>query len=148
METRLPADFREFLRLLKAHEVRYLVVGGYAVAYHGYPRATQDLDVWVSTDRSNADRVSSTIKEFGFSPDLTAEQLISETDNVIRMGHPPMRIDILTAVTGVKFDQCYESRIVDTIDGVEVNLISLRDLKRNKQASGRHRDLDDLEKLP
>ena len=144
----LPADFREFLKLLNANEVQYLLVGGYAVAYHGYPRATADMDIWIQVEPLNARRLVDALKKFGFnSPDLSVD-LFLEEEKVVRMGVPPIRIEILTSISGVTFEECFQSRITDELDGIEVNLISLPHLKANKKASGRHKDLDDLENLP
>ncbi len=126
---------------------RYLLIGGYAVAYYGYPRPTADMDVWVAIHPSNAERITRTLREFGFStPDLD-ESLFLEAGNVIRMGHPPMRLEILTAIDGVDFKSAFKNRCVDQIDGQTVNLISLKDLKINKRAAGRPKDMDDLAKL-
>ena len=145
---KLPHDFKEFLKLLNANGVRYLLVGGYAVAYHGYPRATADMDIWIEVDPSNASKLVAALKEFGFnSPDLSVD-LFLEKEKVVRMGVPPIRIEILTSISGVTFEECFQSRITDELDGIEVNLISLPHLKANKEASGRHKDLDDLENLP
>ena len=145
---RLPPDFKEFLRLLNAHQVEYLLIGGYAVGYHGYPRATADMDIWVAVALENAGRIVAALKEFGFDvPELSPELFLQE-GRIIRMGVPPIRIEIVTTISGVSFDQCYAERVVDVLDGVEVNLISLRHLKANKRASGRHKDLSDLEYLP
>lgn len=145
---RLPDDFKEFLRLLDDHDVRYLIVGGYAVGFHGYPRSTGDMDVWVETTPENADRLVDVLKEFGFDvPDLEPG-LFLESDRVIRMGHPPLRIELLTSVSGVSFSKSFRTRVQDTIEGVPVCFIGLEKLKENKQASGRHKDLDDLEHLP
>ena len=146
MEIRLPPDFREFLRLLHAHRVDYMLIGGYAVGYHGYPRATNDMDIWIAAHSDNAARMVAVLREFGFDPpELSPELFLS--DNIIRMGYPPIRIEITTMISGVRFDACYAARIMDVLDGIEVSLINLDDLKRNKQASGRHKDLDDLEHL-
>lgn len=145
---RLPPDFKEFLQLLNAHQIKYLLIGGYAVGYHGYPRATVDMDIWVAIHPQNAARIVAALKEFGFDlPDLD-DSLFLEEGKVIRMGMPPMRLEILTSISGVIFEACYAERIVDIIDGVEVNLISLHHLKQNKLASGRYKDLNDLENLP
>jgi hypothetical protein len=123
-------------------------VGGYAVAWHGFPRATGDMDVWVAVDASNAARLVDAVREFGFDlPDLTPE-LFLRPDRIIRMGVPPLRLEILTGIDGVTFDECYASRQSVIIDGVEVDVIALDDLKRNKRAAGRHNDLNDLENLP
>jgi predicted nucleotidyltransferase len=144
----LPRDFKEFLRLLHAHHVEYLLIGGYAVNYYGYPRATADMDIWIAVHPANADRVVATLREFGFDlPDLSAE-LFLRSWQIIRLGVPPVRIEISTTISGVEFAACYARRAEDTLDGVLVSLISLEDLKRNKKAAGRHQDLADLEHLP
>jgi hypothetical protein len=144
----LPPDFKEFLRLLNAREVEYLLIGGYAVGYHGYPRATADMDIWVAMHAANADRIVAVLKEFGFElPELSPELFLKEWQ-IIRLGTPPVRIEIATTISGVNFSDCYARRVVDVLDGAQVNLISLNDLKANKKASGRHQDLADLEKLP
>lgn len=148
MVIELPRDFSEFLRLLNDREVRYLVIGGYAVGYHGYPRATNDLDVWIAIAPDNAARVVEALEDFGFgSAELTTDLFLKE-DSIIRMGLPPMRIEILTTISGVSFETCYQDRVEGIFGGTEVTLISLDDLKRNKRASGRYKDLDDLEHLP
>ncbi len=148
MEIGLPKDFKEFLSLLHAQGVEYLLIGGYAVGYYGYPRATNDIDIWVAMHPDNAERMVSVMREFGFStPDLSTN-LFLQDQNIVRMGRPPMRIEVITAISGVSFDECYAERVVDTIDNIEVNLISLKHLKINKKASGRYKDLDDLEHLP
>ena len=144
---RQPPDFKEFLRLLEGNEVEYLLIGGYAVGFHGYPRATVDMDIWVATTPDNAPRVVTVLKEFGFDvPELSPELFLTE-DQVIRMGMPPVRLEILTSISGVTFEECFAERVVGELDGVPVNLISLRHLKLNKRASGRNKDLNDLENL-
>lgn len=144
----LPADFKEFLRLLNVHHVDYLLIGGYAVGYHGYPRATADMDIWIALERANADRVVAALKEFGFdSPELSPE-LFLRPWQIIRLGMPPVRIEIATTISGVDFADCYAARVEDVLDGVPVHLISLTHLKINKRASGRHQDLADLDELP
>lgn len=144
----LPADFREFLKLLNAHRVKYLLIGGYAVAYHGYPRATADMDIWIEVDPANAKKIVGTLKDFGFDlPDLSTE-LFEETEKIVRMGIPPIRIEIMTSISGVEFQECYDARMIVELDGIRVSVISLPFLKANKKASGRHKDFDDLENLP
>ena len=144
----LPADFKEFLKLLNANGVEYLLIGGYAVGYHGYPRATNDIDIWIAMNQENAGKITRSLKEFGFDmPDLTPE-LFLQKDRMVRLGLPPMRIEVLVEISGVQFKECYEERVDDVIDGIPVKLISLRHLKINKKASGRYKDLDDLEHLP
>ncbi|RME49979.1 MAG: hypothetical protein D6795_10860 [Deltaproteobacteria bacterium] len=144
----LVPDFKNFLKLLHSHRVEYLLIGGYAVGYYGYPRSTGDMDIWISVNPENAKKMVSVLEHFGFSvPNLSAE-LFLEENRVIRMGVPPIRIEILTTISGVTFEECYRERVSGEIDGIEVNLISLEHLKMNKKASGRHKDLDDLEHLP
>ena len=144
----LPADFRDFLSLLNAHGVEYLLIGGYAVGYHGYPRATVDLDVWIARTPDNAQRTVAALHEFGFTDPVLTPGLFLEQDRIVRMGVPPFRIEIATTISGVEFDDCYRSRIDAVIDGVAVPVIDLASLRRNKQAAGRNKDLDDLEHLP
>jgi len=145
---RLPPDFKEFLKLLKDHKVRYLLIGGYAVGYHGYVRATVDMDIWVAIHPDNAERIVSVLKEFGFDLPELSPQLFLKEKQIIRMGIPPLRLEIATSISGVEFDGCYEARVVEELDGVEVDLIDLKHLKLNKKASGRLKDLSDLENLP
>ena len=148
MDLRLPPDFKEFLKLLKEHDVRYLLIGGYAVGYHGYPRATEDLDIWVAIHAENAQKLVSVLRDFGFDdPDLKPE-LFLQKPKIVRMGFPPMRLEITTSISGVDSDECYVERIIDELDGVEVKVIDLKNLKKNKKASGRTKDIADLEQLP
>ena len=134
--------------MLNAHKVEYLVIGGYAVGYHGYPRATADMDIWVAVHPANADRIVAVLKEFGFDlPDLSPDLFLREWQ-IIRLGVPPVRIEIATTISGVDFEECYGGRVEGTLDGVAVHVIDLEHLKRNKKASGRHQDLADLEHLP
>jgi hypothetical protein len=147
MALELPKDFKEFLRLLRAHGVEYLLIGGWAVGYHGYPRATDDLDVWIAIAPANAARVVDVLKEFGFDvPELSADLFLQE-DRIVRMGVEPVRIEISTTISGVSFHECYRERLETTLDGEPVSLINLSDLKINKSASGRAKDLADLDNL-
>ena len=148
MDLVLADDFKEFLRLLTVHQVEYLTIGGYAVSFHGYPRATMDLDIWVKMTPGNADRLQQVLGDFGFSVPALDRNLFLVEDKIIRMGTPPLRIEILTTIAGVSFEDCFTNRITAMVDGVSVNMISLADLKTNKKASGRHKDLSDLEYLP
>jgi predicted nucleotidyltransferase len=144
----LPPDFKDFLKLLNDHQVEYLLIGGYAVGYHGYPRATADMDIWIAIHPQNADKLLSALKSFGFDlPELSADLFLHE-DKIVRMGVPPIRIEIMTTISGVNFKECFAERVVDTLDGVVVNLIDLKHLIINKRASGRHKDLNDVENLP
>jgi hypothetical protein len=145
---RLPRDFRDFLSLLSAHEVKYLLIGGYAVGFHGYPRATADMDIWVSRTDENAQKLVSVLEEFGFRDAASARQALTQAGQVIRMGVPPLRIELVTSISGVDFDACHAERSESVIDDVRVSILSLADLKRNKKAAGRLKDLADLEELP
>ena len=145
---RLPQDFREFLQLLRPHHVEYLMIGGYAVVYHGYPRATGDIDVWFAVNPQNAGRLIEALTEFGFATAQLSTDLFLQEKQIIRMGIPPFRIELVTSISGVNFEQCYARRVTQLIDGVEVDIIALEDLKANKKASGRLKDLNDLEHLP
>lgn len=143
----LAPDFKEFLRSLNARGVEYLLVGGYAVGYHGYPRATNDLDVWIAASRTNAANVAAALQDFGFSASDVNPEIFRQQDRIFRIGIPPMRIELLTGVSGLAFARAYQNRLEVDFDGVEVSLISLEDLKANKRASGRLKDLADLEEL-
>ena len=143
-----PQDFSEFLKLLNAHRVEYLLIGGFAVALHGYPRATADMDVWVARHRENAEKLVLCLREFGFdTPNLNPE-LFDDPNRIVRMGEAPLRIEILTDIDGVNFEDCASRAIHQTGAGEIIPIISLDDLKANKRASGRAKDLDDLENLP
>jgi hypothetical protein len=144
----LPDDFKEFLKLLASNGVEYLLIGGYAVNIYGYVRTTNDMDVWINVHPENAAGVVRTLRQFGFAPAQLTPELFLTPDNVIRMGLPPLRIEILTSVSGVEFDACYKERQMIQIDDLLVPVISLPRLKENKAASGRAKDLADLENLP
>jgi len=144
----LPPDFKDFLQLLNSEKVEYLLVGGYAVGYYGYPRATGDMDIWVAATRQNAERIARVLREFGFAAETVSPELFLEKGRIVRMGVPPLRIELLTGASGVDFSECYSDRKRDVIDGVEVSLISLEHLKLNKKAAARAKDLNDLENLP
>ena len=143
----LPNDFKELLQLLNLKKIEYLVVGGYAVAFYGHPRSTGDMDIWVALTENNAKKIVEALKEFGFNVAELNEKLFLEKENNIRMRNPPLQIEILTSIDGVDFPKCYRNKKTETINYVEINFISLEDLKKNKKASGRHQDLADLEKL-
>ena len=143
----LSKDFKEFIELLNVHSVRYLVVGGYAVAFHGYPRYTKDLDVWIELSPENADNVIKALEEFGFGSLGIKPDDFLESDQIIQLGYPPNRIDILTTLKKIKFEDCFKERIEIEIEGVKINFIDLENLKRNKRATGRPQDLADAENL-
>jgi predicted nucleotidyltransferase len=143
----LPTDFKEFLKLLNSNQVEYLLIGGYAVGYHGYPRATADMDIWIAINPENGEKIVRVLKEFGFDLPELSPDLFQQEDKVIRMGIPPMRIELITSIDGVSFTDCYKYKVEDEIDGVKANIIDLEHLKINKKASGRYKDLNDLEHL-
>lgn len=143
----LSKDFKEFVALLKEHGAEYMIVGGYAVGVHGYPRYTGDLDIWLNPSKANAVQVLKAIDDFGFgSFKLTVADLTKE-GNVIQFGQPPLRIDLLTSIDGVTFDDCYANRKEVTFDGLTMHFIGYHDLVKNKRTTGRHRDLDDIENM-
>jgi hypothetical protein len=144
----LPPDFKDFLQLLNSEKVEYLLVGGYAVGFYGYPRATGDLDVWVAANESNAQKVVTVLQRFGFSATTLSPKFFNKSDQVFRMGVQPISIDIITTASGVAFAECYARRNMQTLDGVQAPLIHIDDLKQNKKSSGRPKDLDDLQNLP
>jgi hypothetical protein len=143
----LGKDFRDLLELLNRHQVRYLVVGGFAVAVHGTPRYTKDLDIWVEVSAENAGRIIAALDEFGFaSLGLRAEDFL-DPDVVIQLGYEPNRIDFLTKLTGVEFAEAYPARTSITLGELEVPLIDRTSLIANKRALGRPHDLDDARGL-
>ncbi len=142
---RLPRDFSEFLKLLNSKTAKYLLVGGYAVNYYGYSRSTGDLDIWIGLGPENAEVVCSALREFGF---LSANpKMLSTPNQIIRMGVPPLRLEILTSISGVDFGECYGRRAQVDVDGLAIPVIRLEDLRINKRAAGRAKDLADLEEL-
>jgi len=147
-EQALPSEFKEFLKLLNEAEVQYLLIGGYAVGYHGYPRATADMDIWVAVSSDNASKLVSVFQQFGMENEGLTTGLFQERDKIFRIGVPPMRIEVFTDIDGVTFGDCYAARITAKIDGQLVHVISREHLRANKMASGRYKDLDDLENLP
>jgi predicted nucleotidyltransferase len=147
MAKQLPDDFREFLKLCNQKRVRYLLIGGYAVGHYGYPRATADMDVWIEQSPENAAKMVAALVAFGFGVAELSADLFLETGKIIRMGRPPLRLEILNDISGVTFADCYASRKRVKIDGIRVDVIGLEDLKKNKAAAGRLKDLDDLEHL-
>jgi len=143
----LQKDLREFIELLNALRVRFVIVGAFAVAYHGYFRYTSDIDLFIDRSVENADRMFRAVEQFGFGDlKLTVEDFTQE-DQVIQLGVSPNRIDVMTFLSGVSFDEAWTSREHGDLDGLNVPFISKEMLKRNKAASGRLQDLADLEYL-
>lgn len=140
-------DFKEFFESLNDNNVRYLVVGGYAVAFHGHPRFTKDIDIWVERSNENSRALILAIEQFGMGSLGLKEEDFLLPDQVVQIGYPPDRIDILVSITGVDFSECYPNRIETILNGVKIHFIDLEHLRQNKKASGRLQDLADLEKL-
>jgi hypothetical protein len=143
----IPRDFREFLSLLNRHRVKYLVIGGYAVGYHGYPRYTGDIDIFVATSPENGKGLVKVFREFGFADDHLAPEFFCDYGQVIRLGREPMKLEIVNKIDGVTFAECYARRERARLEDLRVNFIAYEDLLKNKRASGRHKDLQDLEVL-
>ena len=147
MELELAKDFKELLKLLNENGVKYLLIGGYAVVLHGYVRNTNDLDIVVSDDPDNAQRVVKALTAFGFGGDELDAGLFTQKDSLVRMGVEPVRIEILNYLEGINFDDAYERRKRIWVEDIEIDVISLDDLLANKKAVGRLRDLADIEEL-
>jgi hypothetical protein len=131
--TVLNQDFKEFIQSLNDNHVRYLVIGGYAVALHGYPRYTKDIDVWIEMSAENAANMVKALKQFGFgSLGLQASDFLVP-DQIIQLGYPPSRIGLITTPAGVEFESCYGSRVEVVIEGVTVDFIDLGNLKKTKR---------------
>lgn len=143
----LNQDFKEFVQSLNASRVRYLIVGGYAVAVHGHPRYTKDIDIWIEMSEENAHRLVQALDDFGFGSLGLQPADFLQPDQIVQLGYPPARIDLLTTLVGVDFDTCHASRVDVLVDDVVASFIDLENLKRNKRASGRLQDLADLENL-
>jgi hypothetical protein len=143
----LNQDFKEFIQLLNDNQVRYLVVGGYAVALHGYPRYTKDIDIWIELAQENAARIIKALEQFGFASLGLKEGDFLVEDQIIQLGYAPNRIDVITTLPGVVFKECYDKRLLVEIEEVKVNFIDLDNLRKNKKATGRLQDLADLENL-
>lgn len=140
-------DFREFIALLNEEKVEYLIVGGYALAVHGVPRFTQDIDFWIGISSENTNKLLSVLQRFGFGSFSINQQDFSQKDLVIQLGYPPNRIDILTNIDGVTFEAAYANRFLLNINGLEIPFIGYEELLTNKKSSGRHQDLADIEQL-
>ena len=143
----LDKDFNEFVELFLEHNVRFLIVGGYALAAHGLPRATGDLDAWVWRNPENAQNIMRALNAFGFQNLSLTESDFSKEDSIIQLGYPPFRIDILTSIDGVAFDQAWEKKIVVELNGMNVPFIGRDDLITNKKAAGRPQDIADVSRL-
>lgn len=140
-------DFKDFIKLLNEKKVEYLVVGGYAVGFHGFPRYTGDIDIWIKISEENAKRMVDVLTELGFASLGAGKNDFLKNDNVIQLGNPPIRIDILMSIEGVGFDECYKKKATKQIDEIEINFIGFNELLKNKKAVGRDKDLIDIKNL-
>ncbi len=143
----LPQDFKEFIELLNLHNVKYLVTGGYAVCYHGYPQMTGAVDFFVERSSENAARLEAVLSAFGFGDLGLAANVFLEPDTIVQLGFPPNRIDIITSLSGMSFEDAWKDRVLDEIDGSPLNFIGKKALIANKMASGRPKDLADCHAL-
>jgi hypothetical protein len=143
----LNPDFKEFIQSLNNNQVRYLIIGGYAVAMHGHPRYTKDLDVWVESTPENAVRMVAALAEFGFDSLELKDADFLEAGQVIQLGYPPNRIDLILTPKGIDFPTCYAAKVVVDLDGTPLHFIDLANLIANKQATGRPQDLADVASL-
>ena len=140
-------DFKEFIELLIKNKAEYLIVGGYAVGVHGHPRYTGDLAIWLNPTVENSQKILKSVNEFGFSSFKLTKDDFTKPGNVIQLGYPPLRIDLLTEIDGVKFEECYANRKEVILEEMKVNFIGYNDLLKNKKETGRPRDIDDIDNL-
>jgi hypothetical protein len=147
MEMTIPNDFKELLALLNSHKVKYIIVGAYALALHGHPRFTGDLDIYVKPDPQNASQILATLTEFGFGSLGLEEKDFTQSHQVIQLGMPPVRIDLLTSLTGLTWDEAVSGQHKGELDGIPVSFLGKPEYIRNKKALGRHKDIADAETL-
>ncbi len=140
------SDFRDLFVIFNAHGVEYLVVGGYALAFHGAPRYTQDMDVLIRATRENAARMLAATAEFGFPSDFTPEEF-DKPDQILQIGYPPYRLDIITSIDGVSWEEAWNGRRAGNCSGVPVNFLGREQFIANKKASGRPKDIADVDAL-
>lgn len=140
----LQSDLSEFVGLLNSHGVEYLIVGGYAVAFHGHPRLTGDIDIFVRTSRDNSRRILKVLDDFGFTEHGLSASHLTSPGRIVQLGNPPNRVDLLTSITGVAFDEAWSGRVPGRLGEHVVDYIGLEALLKNKAASGRPTDLADV----
>jgi len=141
----LGKDLKEFIGLLRSERVRFLVVGAAALAVHGRPRYTGDVDFWIECTPRNAAKMQRVLENFGFAGTETAD--FRKPDQIIQLGRPPNRIDILTGLTGVAFGSCWKKRVVKAVEGIRLPFLDFKSLRTNKKAVGRPQDLADVQAL-
>ena len=140
-------DFKEFIKLLNSKKVKYMIIDGYAVAYHGYPRYTGDIDFWIDNSRENARRIIAVLNDFGFDSLEIKPDDLANPDNVIQLGFPPNRIDLICGIEGIDYNNAYDNSEITEIDGEKIRFINLDDLITTKSISARKQDLADIDKL-
>ncbi len=143
----LSKDFEDFVALLNQHKVTYMVIGGYALAFHGKPRHTGDLDIWIDLSDDNAEKMVNVINDFGMASLGLQKIDFLQKGGITQIGYPPLRIDILNEIDGVDFSAAYSNKLIIDIEGLQANYIGLNDLIKNKQTSGRKQDLTDVNAL-
>lgn len=146
MELELPEDFKELFKSLNANNVRYLMIGGYAVGVYGYPRATNDIDIFLSDDSRNIENFIRALKDFGLAgSDL--DDVFKEKRSLVELGVEPLKVQFMNFADGINFDEAFQARNVIAVEDIFINTISKPDLIKNKLASGRHKDLADVDRL-
>ena len=144
---KLQKDLKEFIALLNSQKIDFVVVGAHAVAFHGFPRFTGDLDLFVRPAQENARKITQALVTFGFPVPKEFETTLIEPEKVIQLGRAPNRIDLLTSISAVTFDDAWQSSILTEVDGIPMRMLNLELLLKNKQASGRPKDLADIEEI-
>ncbi|MBW1769465.1 MAG: hypothetical protein JRJ65_20760 [Deltaproteobacteria bacterium] len=140
-------DFREFIALLNGHDVRYLIIGGFAFSFYAEPRYTKDIDILIENSHENADNLIKALQVFGFTDTALSQKDFLESGQVIQLGVAPVRIDILTSIKGIDFRNLWKNRVAGRYGDIKVWFISKNDLIRIKRISGRKQDIADIEKL-
>jgi hypothetical protein len=143
----LPPDFKEFFELLSGEKVEYLLVGGHAVAYHGYPRYTADMDIWVNPSRENLESLIQVLRRFGFKTQPFTTDSFLGREKIFQFGVPPTRIDLITFLPGVEFAECYSQAETFVLGDLKILVIDRENLLKNKRACGRPKDIVDLDAL-
>jgi hypothetical protein len=141
---KFPPDWSEFIGLLSAHGVRFIVVGAHALAAHGRPRATQDIDILIEPTAQNASRVCAALADFGFRDLAGASEEFAQPERMATLGNPPLRIDLMTSIDGVTFEQAWSGRLTAKLGDHDVAFLGLREFLQNKRAAGRAKDLADI----
>jgi hypothetical protein len=146
MELVLPEDFKELFKSLNANNVRYLMIGGYAVGIYGYPRTTNDIDIFVSDDSKNVRNLIKALQDFGFAG-FDLSNIFAEKRSLVEIGVEPLKVQFMNFADGIEFEEAFESRNIVAVEDIFINTISKPDLIKNKLKSGRHKDLADIEQL-